>query len=91
VIPSFDSSAELSAADLDELVRAIRDEGVKAVFAESSLPGDAARTIAAEAGVTVVTGDDALYGDGLGPEGSGAATYIDMMRHNTETIVSNLR
>jgi ABC-type Zn uptake system ZnuABC Zn-binding protein ZnuA len=90
VIPSFDSSAELSAADVDELVTAIESEGVKAVFSETSLPGDAARAIADEAGVAVVVGEDALYGDSLGPEGSNGATYIDMMRHNTRTIVSNL-
>jgi zinc/manganese transport system substrate-binding protein len=91
VIPSFDTSAELSAADLDELIAAIRAEGVKAVFSETSLPGDAARTIAEEAGVAVVVGEDALYGDSLGPEGSDGATYLDMMRHNTDTIVANLQ
>jgi zinc/manganese transport system substrate-binding protein/manganese/iron transport system substrate-binding protein len=91
VIPSFDSSAEMSAADLDQLVNAIEREGVHAVFAETSLPANAARTIAQEAGVTVVEGEDALYGDTLGPAGTDGATYLDMMRHNTNTIVSNLR
>jgi manganese/iron transport system substrate-binding protein len=91
VIPSFDTSAELSAADIDDLVTAIRDQGVKAVFSETSLPGDAARTIADEAGVAVVEGEDALYGDSLGPADSDGATYLDMMRHNTATIVTNLR
>jgi ABC-type Zn uptake system ZnuABC Zn-binding protein ZnuA len=91
VIPSFDTSAELSAADLDDLVEAIRQQGVRAVFSETSLSGDAARTIADEAGVTVVEGEDALYGDGLGPRDSDGATYLAMMRHNTATIVSNLR
>jgi hypothetical protein len=37
-----------------------------------------------------VTGDDALYGDALGPPGSDGDTYIKMIRHNTATIVSNL-
>ena len=41
--------------------------------------------------VAVVDGDDALYGDGLGPKSSPARTYLDMMRHNTATIVGNLR
>jgi zinc/manganese transport system substrate-binding protein/manganese/iron transport system substrate-binding protein len=91
VIPSFDSSAEMSAADVDHLVQAIEREGVHAVFAETSLPANAARTIAKEAGVTVVEGEGALYGDGLGPPGSDGATYLDMMRHNTDTIVTNLR
>jgi ABC-type Zn uptake system ZnuABC Zn-binding protein ZnuA len=90
VIPSFDSSAELSGADIRELVARIEATGVRAVFAEATLPPRAAETIAAEAGVRVVTGEDALYGDGLGPPGSGADTYLGMIRHNTATIVGNL-
>jgi ABC-type Zn uptake system ZnuABC Zn-binding protein ZnuA len=38
----------------------------------------------------VVTGEDALYGDSLGPPGSDGDSYIRMIRHNTRTIVSNL-
>lgn len=91
IIPSFETSAEVSASELAELVDAIRAQGVKAVFAETALPAKVARTIAAEAGVAVVDGDDALYGDGLGPKSSPAGTYLDMMRHNTATIVGNLR
>jgi zinc/manganese transport system substrate-binding protein/manganese/iron transport system substrate-binding protein len=91
IIPSFDTSAELSATDIADLVAAIKTEGVKAVFSESSLPPKTAEAIAKEAGVKVVEGEDALYGDGLGPKGSGSATYLEMMRHNTQTIVTNLR
>jgi ABC-type Zn uptake system ZnuABC Zn-binding protein ZnuA len=91
IIPSFDTSAELSAREVTDLVAKIRSTGVKAVFSEASLPPQTAQTIAAEAGVKVVVGDDALYGDGLGPPGSDAATYLDSMRHNTRTIVDNLK
>jgi ABC-type Zn uptake system ZnuABC Zn-binding protein ZnuA len=90
VLPSFDSQAELSAAGISRVVRAIRDEGVRAVFAETSLPPETAETIAAEAGVKVVTGERALYIDALGPAGSGADTYLTMMRHNTEVLVDAL-
>jgi ABC-type Zn uptake system ZnuABC Zn-binding protein ZnuA len=91
IIPTFESSAELSAADVTDLVARIRAEGVKAVFAESTLPPKTAEAIGREAGVTVVAGDDALYGDSLGPPGSDAATYLQMMRHNTRVIVDHLR
>ncbi|HJW59966.1 MAG TPA: metal ABC transporter substrate-binding protein, partial [Actinomycetota bacterium] len=70
VIPSFDSSAELSGRDIRDLVAKIKATGVKAIFSETTLPPKAAETIAAEAGVKVVTGEDALYGDALGPPGS---------------------
>jgi ABC-type Zn uptake system ZnuABC Zn-binding protein ZnuA len=91
IIPSSETSAEVSASELADLVGEIRAQGVKAVFAESALPAKVARTIAREAGVKVVEGDDALYGDGLGTESSPAGTYLGMMRHNTATIVDNLR
>ena len=91
IIPSFETSAEVSAAELDELVDEIKAQGVKAVFAESSLPSKVAKTIAKEAGVKVVDGEGALYGDGLGTAKSPGGTYLGMMRHNTSAIVDNLK
>jgi ABC-type Zn uptake system ZnuABC Zn-binding protein ZnuA len=90
VIPSFDSSAELSGRDIRDLVAKIKATGVKAIFSETSLPPRAAETIGREAGVKVVVGTDALYGDALGPAGSDGDTYVKMIRHNTATIVENL-
>jgi ABC-type Zn uptake system ZnuABC Zn-binding protein ZnuA len=90
VIPSFDTSAELSGRDIRDLVAKIKATKVKAVFSETSLPPRTAETIAREAGVKVVEGEDALYGDSLGPAGSDGDTYLKMIRHNTQTIVSNL-
>ena len=90
VIPSFDSSAELSGRDIRDLVAKVRATRVRAIFSETTLPARAAETIGREAGVRVVTGEDALYGDALGPSGSDGDTYIKMIEHNTRTIVSNL-
>jgi zinc/manganese transport system substrate-binding protein/manganese/iron transport system substrate-binding protein len=90
IIPSFDTSAELSGRDIRDLVAKIKATGVKAVFSETSLPPKTAETIAREAGVKVVEGEDALYGDSLGPPGSDGDTYLKMVRHNTQTIVHNL-
>ena len=72
------------------MVQRIRATGVKAIFSETSLPPRAAETIGREAGVKVVVGTDALYGDALGPPGSDGDTYLKMIRHNTTTIVGNL-
>ncbi len=91
IIPSFDTSAELSGRDIDDLVGEIRKTGVKAIFSESSLPPNTAQTIGREAGVKVVAGEDALYGDTLGPPGSDGETYLRMEEHNTRTIVGALR
>jgi len=90
IIPSFDTSAELSAKDVADIVAKIKATSVKAIFSESSLPPKTAETIAGEAHVKVVEGENALYGDTLGPAGSEGATYLQMIEHNTRTIVSNL-
>jgi zinc/manganese transport system substrate-binding protein/manganese/iron transport system substrate-binding protein len=91
IIPSFDTQTELSARDVSKIVGLIKATGVKAVFSESALPGKTAEAIGREAGVTVVTGEDAIYGDTLGPPGSDGATYLQMERHNTKEIVDHLR
>jgi manganese/iron transport system substrate-binding protein len=90
IIPSFDTSAELSGAQINALVAKIKASGVKAIFSESSLPPKTAQAIAAEAGVTVEAGEDSLYADSLGPPGSAGATYLQAMTHNTDVIVAAL-
>jgi ABC-type Zn uptake system ZnuABC Zn-binding protein ZnuA len=90
IIPSFDTSAELSAQDVDDIVAKIKQTGAKAVFSESSLPPKTAEAIARRAGVKVVAGEDALYGDTLGPQGSAGDTYLKMEEHNTDVIVQAL-
>ncbi|MEV8514202.1 metal ABC transporter substrate-binding protein [Dactylosporangium sp. NPDC051484] len=90
IIPSFDTSAELSAKDVDDIVSKIKKTGTKAVFSESSLPPKTAEAIARQAGVKVVAGEDALYGDTLGPQGSAGDTYLKMAEHNTDVLVQAL-
>ncbi|MEW9530175.1 metal ABC transporter substrate-binding protein [Microbispora sp. NPDC049125] len=91
IIPSFDTSAELSGRQISELVAKIKATGVTAIFSESSLPPKTAEAIGREAGVKVEAGEDSLYGDTLGPKGSAGATYLQMEEHNTDTIVTALQ
>ncbi|BBH69294.1 ABC transporter substrate-binding protein [Actinoplanes sp. OR16] len=86
VIPSLDTSAELSAKQLSDLVSKIKSTGTTAIFAESSLPPKTAEAIAQQAGVKVVAGEDALFGDSLGPDGS----YLEAERHNTRILTEAL-
>ncbi|MFI7541842.1 metal ABC transporter substrate-binding protein [Actinoplanes sp. NPDC049599] len=90
VIPSLDTSAELSGKQLTDLVARIRATGTRAVFTESSLPPRAAEAIARQAGVKVIGGEDALYGDSLGKPGTPEGTYLGAERHNTRVIVAAL-
>lgn len=89
VIPSMDTNFQPSAKELAGLVNKIKAQNVKAIFSESSVNPQLAQQIAREAGVRVV--DGALYGDTLGPAGSGADTLDGMLKTNTDLIVKNLQ
>jgi len=87
VIPGITTETEPSAKEITGLVDAILERRVAAVFTEPSVSGRLARMVAEESGVTVVRD---LYTGSLGGPGSGAETYIEMMRANVETIVEAL-
>lgn len=88
VIPGGTTLAAPSAADLRQLSQAIRGAGVPTIFAESSQPDRLVQVLASEAGVNVQVAE--LFTESLtGPDG-GAATYLDMMRANTQRIVQGL-
>lgn len=87
IMPSFEDNAEPSAADIDALVKTIKERGVRAIFVESSLSPKLAQTIAREAGIKVVDAET-LFADSLGAKGSGGETYIDATVHNTQVILT---
>jgi zinc/manganese transport system substrate-binding protein len=88
VIPSGTTLASPSAADLRDLTTAIEEAGVRTIFDDASQPARLAEVLAEEADVHVdVT---ALATESLSPPGEGAATYLEMMRSNTEDIVTGL-
>lgn len=84
VIPSQTTQAQPSAGALADLARLIRRERVRAVFPESSLNPKLVKAIADRTGATAAY---ELYGDTLGPEGSDAATYLTMERHNADAML----
>jgi zinc/manganese transport system substrate-binding protein len=88
VIPSLTTNAETSARELEELARVIEDEGIPVIFAETTGSTDLADALADEVGTEVQVVE--LFSESLGEDGSGAETYIGMMRTNTELIVGAL-
>ncbi|MCF6387787.1 metal ABC transporter substrate-binding protein [Mycobacterium sp. MBM] len=89
VVPSGTTLAAPSPADLQSLVGAIESAGVPAIFVDSSQPDKLARVLAEDAGVQVQI--VSLYSESLSPPGTSGATYLDMMRANTDAIVTGLR
>ena len=88
VIPGGTTLADPSSAELAELVEVMTDEEIDVIFAETVEPAALAEAIAAEVGesVEVVT----LFTGSLGGPDSDAATYVDMLRANTDLIVDAL-
>ena len=70
------------------LLQAIKNQRVKAVFSESQFSPKLTKTIADEAGITIVSN---LYTDTLGDSGSGVTTYADMLRYDMQEVVEALK
>ncbi len=87
VIPSLATHVEPSAEHIAEVVEVVRDHNVPAVFGETTVSERLAKTVARETGAELVQ----LYSGSLGEEGSGADTYIGMLRTNVERIVEALK
>jgi ABC-type Zn uptake system ZnuABC Zn-binding protein ZnuA len=83
----FSPSAEPSAKDIALLEDTIREYGVPAIFAESTVNPRLAEQVADDTGVKLV----ALYSGSLGGPGSGAETYILLIRYDVSAIADALR
>lgn len=89
VVPGGSTLAEASTRDLARLAETIEDTGVPAIFVETTAPDRLAVAVSSEVegrDVEVVT----LHTGSLGPPGSGADTYVGMMRTNAERIADAL-
>ncbi|NDJ53636.1 MAG: zinc ABC transporter substrate-binding protein, partial [Chloroflexi bacterium] len=88
VIPSQSTMAEPSASDLADLIEVMEEEGVTVIFTETTVSDSLARTVADEIGSEVQV--LVLFTGALGGPGSGAETYIDMIRFNVDQFVAGL-
>ena len=77
------TESEASAADVAALIKQIKEDKSSAIFVESISNPRLVEQIASETGLKV---GGELYSDALSDESGPAATYIDMMRYNVNTI-----
>ena len=77
-----------SAQTVQQLVEAIKQAGVPAIFAETTINPALIKTVAQEANVQLAPNE--LYSDSIGAPGSEGDTYIKMIMANTRTIVEAL-
>jgi manganese/zinc/iron transport system substrate-binding protein len=84
--------AEAGAADIQSLARLVVENGIPAVFVESSVPPryiEALQEAVAARGGRVRIGGS-LFSDAMGDPGTPEGTYDGMVRHNIDTIVGAL-
>jgi manganese/zinc/iron transport system substrate-binding protein len=90
---------EVTIGRMDEVVKFLVDRKIKAVFVESATSPQIVEALLApcrKAGHEVKVGprdgvEYVLYADALGPAGSGADSYLGMIKANVDTIVSALK
>jgi ABC-type Zn uptake system ZnuABC Zn-binding protein ZnuA len=88
VMPSVSTGSTPSARQLAQLIDRVKETGAKAIFLETGTNPQLAQQAANEAGIKVVT---ELYSHSITAAGGAAPTYVDMMKFNTDTIVTALK
>jgi manganese/zinc/iron transport system substrate-binding protein len=91
-LQGISTSAEAGTGDVQRLAAEIVRRRIPAIFVETSIPPRTIQAVVAAVnarGFRVAPGGE-LYSDALGDAGTPAGTYIGMVRHNVETIVSAL-
>ncbi len=86
VIPAYSSAAQPSAQELAALEDAIRSYGVKVILVGNTVNPNLADRVAQDTGTKLVT----FYAETLSAPDGPAATYLDYMRYNVNTIVTAL-
>jgi ABC-type Mn2+/Zn2+ transport system ATPase subunit/ABC-type Zn uptake system ZnuABC Zn-binding protein ZnuA len=81
------TDADVQIKDIDHLMKVIEDNELPAIFVESTINPKLLEQIARDKDIII---GGKLYADALGPAGSGAETYADMIKHNTDVIVAGL-
>ncbi len=86
-IMGISTEADAQTSDIMRVNKVIREKKIPAVFIESTINPKLMEQLAADNRVVI---GGKLYADSLGDQDSPASTYIDMLRHNTSTIVKAL-
>lgn len=86
-LKGISTEAEIQMSDMVRVKNRIMDSGVPAIFVESTIDPKVIQQIALDNNIKV---GGELFADSLGEEDSEGATYITMLKHNTDIIVNAL-
>ncbi|HHY07019.1 MAG: metal ABC transporter substrate-binding protein [Lawsonella sp.] len=87
-LSDFNAQQDATADHIRNAAEEVRRSGAVALFAENSNNSKSIEAVARAAGVKAIIGEDALYGDSLGPAGSAGDTYLGSIVHNITTLVN---
>ncbi|HUE98725.1 MAG TPA: zinc ABC transporter substrate-binding protein [Anaerolineales bacterium] len=91
-LQGISTEAQAGTADVQELASFIVEKQIPAIFVESSVPQrnvEAVQAAVQAQGFDVKIGGS-LFSDAMGTEGTPEGTYIGMVRHNIDTIITAL-
>ena len=83
----------LSTTDIQKILDYLVEHNVRVLFLESNVSSDSIRKIVSagrESGLLLRIADGVLYSDAMGGANSGADTYLKMIKHNVETVATQL-
>jgi manganese/zinc/iron transport system substrate-binding protein len=86
------TAAEAGTSDVRSLADFLAERKIRAIFVESSVPVrnvEAVQAAVRSRGWDIAIGGE-LFSDAMGTEGTPEGTYIGMVRHNIDTIVTAL-
>lgn len=92
-LQGISTAAEAGTADIQELARFIAARRIPAIFVESSVSPrtlEAVKAAVRARGFRVEIGGE-LFSDAMGDAGTPEGTYVGMIRHNIDTIVTALQ
>lgn len=90
------TASEVGTQQRERLARLIVERAIPAVFTETSVPPEGLQAVLDDVRrkqgplVRLISDQDALYSDALGPADSPAGTYVGMIRHNVRVLVRAL-
>jgi manganese/zinc/iron transport system substrate-binding protein len=91
-LQGISTESEAGTADVQMLTDFIVQRQIPAIFVESSVPQrniEAVQAAAEAQGFNVIIGGE-LFSDAMGTPGTSEGTYMGMVRHNVDTIISAL-
>jgi ABC-type Zn uptake system ZnuABC Zn-binding protein ZnuA len=81
------TDADVQTSDIIRLINVIKKSGVTAIFVESTINPKLLKQIAKDNNVVI---GGSLFADSMGDSASGADSYLNMLKHNTDVIANAL-